>query len=140
MQIAKGLQNQLALQPAVDSKYKIGMLLVGKYGAGEAKASMMFVTERLTDRGRGGGNINYVAYGDSIRSADLHGRQWHGNARPAGDEPRATRLLCKFGRSQLPLATGCAGVHTAAHCQSPSGDGSLPACFKPQKAEFITFS
>ena len=38
MQIAKGLQNQLALQPAVDSKYKIGMLLVGKYGAGEAKA------------------------------------------------------------------------------------------------------
>lgn len=37
-QIAKGLQNQLALQPAVHSKYKIGMLLVGKYGAGEVKA------------------------------------------------------------------------------------------------------
>lgn len=36
-QVATGLQNQLALQPAVDSKYKIGMLLVGKYGAGEAK-------------------------------------------------------------------------------------------------------
>jgi len=36
-QIAKRLQNKLTLQPAVDSKYKIGMLLVGKYGAGEVK-------------------------------------------------------------------------------------------------------
>ena len=32
-QFTSSLQNQLKLQPAVDSKYKKGMILVGKYGA-----------------------------------------------------------------------------------------------------------
>ena len=32
-QFTGSLQNQLKLQPAVDSKYKQGMILVGKYGA-----------------------------------------------------------------------------------------------------------
>ena len=32
-QFTSSLQNQLKLQPAVDSKYKQGMVLVGKYGA-----------------------------------------------------------------------------------------------------------
>lgn len=31
-QFANSLQNQLKLQPAIDSKYKKGMILVGKYG------------------------------------------------------------------------------------------------------------
>mgnify|MGYP001577562690 CR=1 FL=1 len=31
-QFASSLQNQLKLQPAIDSKYKKGMILVGKYG------------------------------------------------------------------------------------------------------------
>ena len=32
-QFANSLQNQLKLQPAIDSKYKKGMILVGEYGA-----------------------------------------------------------------------------------------------------------
>ena len=32
-QFTSSLQNQLKLQPAIDSKYKQGMILVGKYGA-----------------------------------------------------------------------------------------------------------
>ena len=32
-QFTSSLQNQLKLQPAIDSKYKKGMILVGKYGA-----------------------------------------------------------------------------------------------------------
>jgi inorganic triphosphatase YgiF len=32
-QFTASLQNQLKLQPAIDSKYKQGMILVGKYGA-----------------------------------------------------------------------------------------------------------